>query len=57
MNMDEAKRDLSNVKVKMPNGVIFTGKVTGRLNRYATVSVETSECGVLHFETSWAQIT
>lgn len=56
MNIAEAKRDLPNVKVKMPNGVILTGKVSGRKNRFPTVSVSTPEYGELSFETSWAQI-
>jgi hypothetical protein len=56
MTMDEAKRDLPDVKVKMPNGVILTGKVSGRKNKFPTVSVFTPEYGAFSFETSWAQI-
>jgi hypothetical protein len=56
MNIAEAKRDLPNVRVKMQNGVILTGKVYGRENKFPTVSVQTPEYGELSFETSWAQI-
>jgi len=56
MNIEDAKRDLPNVRVKMPNGTTFIGKVTGRKNRFPTVSVLFSECGEFSFQTSWAQI-
>ena len=63
MNIEQAKRDLPNILVKMPNGKTVTGKVSGRLLPLAQVSVPYD--GKIHshgpkpwidFNTSWAQI-
>ena len=56
MNMNEAKRDLPDVKVRMPNGVTLTGTVSGRKNKFPTVSIWTPEYGEFSFQTSWTQI-
>jgi len=63
MTIDQAKRDLPPVLVKMPDGKTYTGRVSGRLNRFPTVTVPYD--GKLHskgplpwidFHTSWAQV-
>ncbi len=39
MTASEAKRDLPNVTVRLPNGEVYPARVSGRLNKFATVTI------------------
>ena len=63
MTIDDAKRNLPNVLVQMPDSKTHWGRVTGRALKFPMVSVPYD--GKLHskghppwidFETSWEQI-
>jgi len=55
MNIAEAKATLPNVRVKMPDGETYVGKVSGRKNQFPSVNVKYHGLA-FSFETSWAQV-
>lgn len=63
MTIDDAKRELPNILVQMPDGKTYNGRVTGRALEFPMVSVQYD--GKLHskghrpwidFQSTWAQI-
>ena len=63
MTIEEAKRELPSVSVKMPNGKIYPGRVTGRCNPHPTVTIQydykihsKSPKPWIDFQCSWAQV-
>ena len=68
MTITEAKLELPAVLVRMPNGTIYQGRVTGRKNPFPTVTIsfihqhhkkhlrDFDGCHWIDFQSTWAQV-
>ena len=68
MTVDQARRELPAVNVKMPDGKVYPARVSGRLNQFPTITVsfihqphkkrlrDFGGSPWIDFHTSWAQV-
>lgn len=56
MTIDEIKRGLPDVKVRVSSDYIKDGRISGRQNKYATVSLKSAWGDYTKYQFSWRTI-